>query len=159
MDLSLTEPQELLRASARSVVEREAPRHALVAARRDGARLASGLWRKASELGWPGILVPVQHGGSESSLTDAGVLFEELGRGPVPGPFFSSAVLGVLTILEAGTAAQRRAILPAVARGETVLSLAIMDPSTSWGPQAVTLRPQRLGGRYPLHGLQTLLHD
>jgi alkylation response protein AidB-like acyl-CoA dehydrogenase len=159
MDLSLTEPQELLRASARSFVEREAPRHALVAAQRDGTRLASELWRKASELGWPGILVPAEHGGSEGSLTDAAVLFEELGRGPVPGPFFSSGVLGALTVLEAASPAQRRAILPAVARGERVLSVAITEPNASWGPQGVTLRARRRGDRYRLDGVKLFVSD
>ena len=87
------------------------------------------------------------------------MLFEELGRGPVPGPFFSSGVLGALTILEAGSEAQRKAILPAVARGEAVLAVAIMDPSTSWGPQAVTLRPQRVGDRYRLDGIKLFVSD
>jgi alkylation response protein AidB-like acyl-CoA dehydrogenase len=159
MDLSLTEPQEMLRAAVRSFVEREAPRHALVAAQRDGTRLASELWRKASALGWPGMLVAAEHGGSESSLTDAAVLFEELGRGPVPGPFFSSGVLGALTVAEAATPAQRRAILPAVARGETVLSVAITEPSASWGPQGVTLHARRTGDRYRLDGVKVFVGD
>ena len=159
MDLSLTEPQELLRAAAHTFVEREAPRHALVAAQRDESRLTAALWRKASELGWPGILVPAEHGGSESSLTDAAVLFEELGRGPVPGPFFSSGVLGALTLLEAATPAQRRALLPGVARGETVLAVAITEPNASWGPQGVTLRPRRLGERYRLDGVKLFVSD
>jgi alkylation response protein AidB-like acyl-CoA dehydrogenase len=159
MDLSLTEPQELLRASARSFVEREAPRHALVAAQRDGTGLATQLWRKASELGWPGILVPGEHGGSDSSLTDAAVLFEELGRGPVPGPFFSSGVLGALTVLEAGSPAQRQAILPGVARGETVLSVAITEPGGSWGPQGITLRARRAGGAFRLDGVKLFVAD
>ena len=159
MDLSLTEPQELLRASARSFVEREAPRHALVAAQRDDASLTATLWRKASELGWPGILVPAEYGGSESSLTDAAVLFEELGRGPVPGPFFSSGVLGALTVLEAATPAQRRAILPGVARGETILAVAITEPNASWGPQGVTLTTRRAGARYRLDGVKLFVSD
>jgi alkylation response protein AidB-like acyl-CoA dehydrogenase len=159
VDLSLTEPQELLRAAARTFVEREAPRHALVAAQRDGTRLASELWRKASELGWPGILVPAEHGGSESSLTDAAVLFEELGRGPVPGPFFSSGVLGALTVLEAASPAQRRAILPRVARGEMVLSVAITEPNASWGQQGVTLPVRRSGERIRLDGVKLFVSD
>jgi alkylation response protein AidB-like acyl-CoA dehydrogenase len=159
VDLSLTEPQELLRSSARSFVEREAPRHALVAAQRDGAGLATQLWRKAAALGWPGILVPGEYGGSESSLTDAAVLFEELGRGPVPGPFFSSAVLGALTVLEAASPAQRGAILPAVARGETVLSVAITEPNASWGPQGITLRARRTGERFRLDGVKLFVSD
>jgi alkylation response protein AidB-like acyl-CoA dehydrogenase len=159
MDLSLTEPQELLRASARSFVEREAPRHAIVAAQRGDAGLAPSLWRKAVDLGWPGILIPAEHGGSESSLTDAAVLFEELGRGPVPGPFFSSAVLGALTVLEAATLAQRRALLPRVAGGEAVLAVAITEPNASWGPQGIGLAAQRRGDRYRLDGVKLFVSD
>jgi len=159
MDLSLTDPQEMLRASARSFVEREAPTHALVAAHRDGGSLTTALWRKASELGWPGILVPAEYGGSESSLTDAAVLFEELGRGPVPGPFFSSGVLGALLVLESATPAQRRAILPRVACGEAILAVAITEPNASWGPQGVTLTPRRVGARYRLDGVKLFVSD
>ena len=159
MDLSLTEPQELLRASARSFIEREAPRHAIVAAQRGDAGRAPALWRKAAELGWPGILVPGEYGGSESTLTDAGVLFEELGRGPVPGPFFSSGVLGALTVLEAADPDQRRAILPRVARGEVILTVAITEPNASWGPQGVTLAARRTGDRYRLDGVKLHVAD
>ncbi len=159
MDLALTEPQELLRASARSFVEREAPRHAIVAAQRGDAGLAPALWRKAAELGWPGILVPGEYGGSESSLTDAAVLFEELGRGPVPGPFFSSGVLGALLVLQAGTEAQRRALLPRVASGEIVVTVAVTEPNASWGPPGVTLTPQRRGDRYRLDGVKLFVSD
>ena len=159
MDLALTESQEMLRSAARTFVEREAPTHTLVALQKKESSLVPDLWRKAVDAGWPGILIPAEYGGSESSLTDAAVLLEELGRGPVPGPFFSSAVLGALTILEVGSDAQRRATLPGVARGETVLTVAIMDPSTSWGPQAVTLRPQRVGDRYRLDGIKLFVSD
>ena len=160
MDLSLTESQEMLRASARAFLEREAPRHALVAAaRRDDGALARDLWRKASDLGWPGLLVPAEHGGGEGSLTDAAVLFEELGRGPVPGPFFSSGVLGALTIMEAGSPAQQRAILPALARGEAVVAVAITEPNASWGPQGITLGAPRRGDRYRLDGVKLFVSD
>jgi alkylation response protein AidB-like acyl-CoA dehydrogenase len=159
MDLSLTESQEMLRASARSFVEREAPRHAIVAMQRAESSLAPDLWRKAAELGWLGMLIPERHGGGESSLTDAAVLYEELGRGPLPGPFFSSGVLGALTIMEAGTDAQRSQLLPRLASGERVLSVAITEPNASWGPQGVTIAPQRLGGRYRLHGTKVFVSD
>lgn len=159
MDLSLTESQEMLKAAARTFVEREAPRHVIVALQREPSSLVPALWSKAAEAGWPGILVPAEHGGSESTLADAAVLFEELGRGPVPGPFFSSGVLGVLTVLEAASADQRSAVLPGVAHGETVLAVAIIDPNTSWGPQAVTLRPQRIGDRYRIDGVKLFVSD
>jgi alkylation response protein AidB-like acyl-CoA dehydrogenase len=87
------------------------------------------------------------------------VLFEELGRGPVPGPFFSSGVLGALTLMEAGSPAQRRALLPKVASGETILSVAITEPNASWGPQGVTLRARRTGDRIRLDGVKLFVSD
>ena len=146
MDLSLTEPQEMLRSAARSFVEREAPRHTIVALQRAESSLQPELWQKASELGWLGILVPSRFGGSESSLTDAAVLYEELGRGPLPGPFFTSSVLGALTLIEAATDAQQAALLPRVASSEAVIAVAITEPNTSWGPQGARL-PATADGR------------
>ena len=57
MDLALTESQEMLRTSARSFVEREAPTHTIVALQRETSSLVPALWRKAVDVGWPGILV------------------------------------------------------------------------------------------------------
>lgn len=159
MDLSLTESQEMLRSAARAFVEREAPTHSIVALQRAESSLVPELWRKACEAGWLGILVPSDHGGSESSLTDAAVLYEELGRAPLPGPFFSSGVLGALTVLEAASEEQRRFLLPRVATGETVLSVAITEPNASWGAPGVTLRAQRIGDRYRLDGTKLFVSD
>jgi alkylation response protein AidB-like acyl-CoA dehydrogenase len=159
VDLALTESQEMLRSAARTFIDREAPTHAIVALQRATSGLVPEVWRKASEAGWLGILIPGEHGGSESTLTDAAVLYEELGRGPVPGPFFSSGVLGALTVMEAATPAQQRAILPGVARGETVLSVAIAEPNTSWGAHGVTLRAQRQGARYRVDGTKLFVSD
>jgi alkylation response protein AidB-like acyl-CoA dehydrogenase len=159
MDLALTEPQEMLRSSARTFLEREAPQHAIVALQRAESSLVPDLWRKASEAGWLGILIPTEYGGSESTVTDAAVLYEELGRGPLPGPFFGSGVLGALTVLEGATGEQRRAILPGVARGETILAVALAEPNTSWGPQGITLRAQRVGDRYRLDGTKLFVSD
>lgn len=159
MDLALTESQEMLRAAARTFVEREAPTDVVVELQKAESSLAPDLWRKACELGWLGILIPAEYGGSGDSLSDAAVLYEELGRGPVPGPFFSSGVLGALTVLEAGTEEQRRQLLPAVARGERILSVAITEPNASWGPAGITLRPQRRDGAYALNGTKLFVGD
>jgi alkylation response protein AidB-like acyl-CoA dehydrogenase len=159
VDLALTDAQEMLRSAARTFMEREAPTHAIVARQRADSGLWPESWRKACDAGWLGILVPADYGGSESSVTDTAVLYEELGRGPLPGPFFSSGVLGALAVLEAGTEAQRRDLLPAVAQGDAVLSVAIAEPNASWGPQGVTLSPQRLGDRYRLDGTKLFVSD
>src|SRR5215468_12400380 len=159
MDLSLTESQEMLRTTARSFMEREARVDVIVGLQKAESSLEPDLWAKAARLGWLGIVLPAEYGGTGDSLTDAAVLFEELGRGPLPGPFFSSGVLGALTVAEAAGEAQRQAILPRVVRGETVLAVAISEPNTSWGPQGVTLRPQPLGDRYRLDGAKVFVSD
>ena len=159
MDLALTESQEMLKTAVRSFMEREASTDVIVDMQRAGADPPQELWRKASELGWLGILVPSEYGGSGENLSTAAVLYEELGRGPMPGPFFSSGALGVLTVLESATGQQRQQILPAVARGERVLSVAITEPNASWGPGGVTLGSQRQNGVYRLNGTKLFVSD
>src|SRR5262245_41885987 len=132
----------MLKGIARTFRTREAPKDVIVGTENEESGLIADVWRKACELGWLGMLIPAEYGGGEASLADTAVLYEEMGRGPLPGPFFSSGVLGALVLLEGATAEQRRAVLPAVARGERILALALSDPGSSWGPQAVTLRSE-----------------
>ena len=159
MDLALTESQEMLKGIARSFMERETPKDRIVAMQKAESSLDPDVWRKASALGWLGMLIPAEYGGSGSSVSDAAVLYEEFVRGPLPGPFFSSGVLAALTILEAGTEAQRRDLLPGVARGERVITVAITEPNTSWGAPGVALRSQRSNGDYTLNGTKLFVND
>src|SRR5205823_12961586 len=120
MDLALTESQEMLKGIARNFMAREAPKDAIVELEPAESGLVPDVWRKASDLGWLGMLIPAEYGGGEATLGDTAVLYEEMGRGPLPGPFFSSGVLGALVLLEGATPEQRRDLLPAIARGERV---------------------------------------
>ena len=161
MDLTLNEAQRMLQQAARDFLEREAPKETIVRLMESDTGLPDGLWQTAAELGWLGMLVPPELGGSGNELTDVAVLFEELGKGPLPGPFFQSAVLGALTVLEGGTPAQRERLLPQVATGREVLAAAITEPDASWGPQGVRLAPTRRGrdGRYILSGVKLFVPD
>jgi alkylation response protein AidB-like acyl-CoA dehydrogenase len=159
MDLSLTESQQMLKHSVRSFMEREAPKERIIALQHSETGTEADLWETAAELGWLGLLIPEAYGGGASSLTDAGVLYEELGRGPLPGPFFSSGVLGALAVLEAGSEEQRRRILPAVASGRQVLTLAIAEPQRSWGSQGIALTVQRRGDAFVLDGTKLFVAD
>jgi alkylation response protein AidB-like acyl-CoA dehydrogenase len=159
MDLALSESQEMLRTAARSFMQREAPTDVVVGLQKADSSVEPGLWRKAAQLGWLGILIPAEYGGSGDRLSDAAVLYEELGRGPLPGPFFSSGVLGALTVLECATEEQRRRILPGVARGERVLTVAITEPNASWGPAGITLTPQGRNGSYVVNGAKLFVSD
>jgi alkylation response protein AidB-like acyl-CoA dehydrogenase len=159
MDLGLTEAQELLKTTAADFIQQEYPKETLIALENTPTGVTPELFRKVAELGWLGILIPEQYGGEERSYTDAAVLFEELGRGPVPGPFFSSSVLGALTVLHGGTEAQRHAILPRIAQGDQVLSVAVTEPHYGWRPETVQMQATQQQGHYVLNGVKLFVHD
>ena len=159
MDLSLNEHQRMLEQSVRGFMERRALRNKIVALQRSELGYEPETWKTIAELGWLGLLIPEQYGGGGGSLTDAAVLYQELGRGPLPGPFFSSGVLGALLLLEAGTEEQRRHFVPAIARGEHIFSVAITEPARSWGPQGVALTAERHSDSYRLNGVKLFVSD
>ncbi len=159
-DLSLSSDQELLRNAARSFIQAECPLPAVRTINEIEGGFSKELWGKISELGWPGILVPTEFGGEGGSLTDAAVLCEELGRGLLPTPHHSSAVLGALLLLRGGSAEQKEAILPAVARGERILTLALTEPSYGWDPEHVQLQGSSgSGAALELHGVKAFVPD
>jgi alkylation response protein AidB-like acyl-CoA dehydrogenase len=160
MDLSLNEHQTMLKGAAASFMERECPKGVLLQLDKHPTGAPPELWSTVAGLGWLGILIPPEYGGSGGSFLDAAVLYQELGKGPLPGPYFSSGVLGALTLLEAASASQRRALLPAVADGSMVLSLAVLEPERRWGPDAVQMVAQpAAGGGLRLSGAKVYVHD
>jgi alkylation response protein AidB-like acyl-CoA dehydrogenase len=159
MDLGLTEAQEILKTTAAEFVQREYPKETLMALEMTPAGVTPELLRKVAELGWLGVVIPEAYGGEGHSCTDAAVLFEELGRGPVVGPYFASGILGALTVLHGGTEAQKQTLLPQVARGECVLSLAVTEPHYGWRPETVQMRASLQNGRYVLNGIKLFVYD
>ena len=159
MDLSLNENQEMLKASAREFIGREYPKEVLVDLDgTDNARVQD-IWDKAAGIGWLGILVPQEYGGEGGSLTDAAVLYQELGRGPVPGPYFSTGVLGAMTLLEGGTEEQKRAMLPLVAQGRETVALAVTEADHGWGPQSIGMTASRSASGYVMNGVKLYVQD
>ena len=159
MDLGLTEAQEILKAAAADFVRQEYDKDTLIALENTPTGVTSELFRQAADLGWLGILIPESYGGTDRSLTDTAVLFEELGRGPVLGPHFSSSVLGTLIVLLGGTEAQKQELLPGVVQGTTVLSVAVTEPQYGWIPDTVQLPASREAGHYVLNGTKLFVHD
>ena len=159
MDLAMTSEQEMLKSAARRFVQQEYPKETLLEMAASGRAAPSEPWRKLAETGWLGILVPREYDGEGGSMTDAGVLFEELGRGPVPGPHLSSSVLGVFTILEGGTEEQKRQWLPPLAKGERALVAAVTEADYSWTEEDIHLVARRDGDGFRLNGTKVYVFD
>src|SRR5439155_1434376 len=83
-------------------------------------------------LGWMGLILPEQYGGAGLNFVDMVVVLEEMGRVVLPGPFFSTAVLGGVALLEGGSEAQKQAYLPKLAAGELRATLAQLEPNAGW---------------------------
>jgi len=159
MDLALTPEQEMLKTAVRRFVQQEYPKDTLLQMAATGLSAPSDSWSKLAETGWLGILVPQEFGGEGGSMTDAGVLFEELGRGPVPGPHISSAVLSVFTLLAGGTNEQKRQWLPLLAKGERALVPAITEADYSWESQDIRTVATRDGDGFRINGAKSFVFD
>jgi len=131
VDLSFSPAQQLLRQSARAFLLQRCPP--------ERVGFAADLWKEIAALGWPGLLISPELGGSGGSVADALALVEELGRACFPGPFIASAIVATTAL---GRAEGRRArdLLAALALGERICTLALLE-----GP--ARLEPGRLNGR------------
>jgi alkylation response protein AidB-like acyl-CoA dehydrogenase len=118
----------------------------------DPKGVPDALWKQLAELGLLGVLVPEEYGGSEQTLLEAVIVFEELGRALAPSPAFESAVIGAGVLLAAGSAAQKNEWLPKIASGEAIVTPAWMEPQSGFGPQGVNLRARKVEKGYVLNG-------
>jgi alkylation response protein AidB-like acyl-CoA dehydrogenase len=139
MDYSLSEQQEMLKNAARDFLEKECPKSHVRDMEKDEKGYSPELWRKMADLGWMGLVLPEEHGGSGLGPIELAVLLEEMGRALVPAPFLSTVVCGGLTILRWGSTEQKRTLLPQIATGEIIMALALTEPSASYHPADITV--------------------
>jgi alkylation response protein AidB-like acyl-CoA dehydrogenase len=160
MDFGFSQEQELLRQTARSFLEKECPSGFVRRMMDDPAGTTDEFWGKLAELGWLGLIYPEAHGGVGLGLVDLTVVLEEMGRAVMPGPFFSTVLLGGLAVLHAGTDAQKAAWLPRIAAGQARATLALLEESARWDAAgvAVAAKPGKSGG-FVLSGTKLFVPD
>lgn len=159
MDLKITETQQMMMDGATSFLRKAAPPTKIARWFKENTTFLPDLYKSAAELGWLGMMIPEEYGGTDVSLTDCAVLYEALGHGPLPGPLFSSGVLAALVIRLGGSEAQKQELLPAIATGEAIVVLAMNDQGAFWGPDAVETRMKRDQGSVVLHGTKRFVLD
>jgi alkylation response protein AidB-like acyl-CoA dehydrogenase len=160
MSLVYNEDERMLEEAARGFLTEHAPPAALRRLRDtcDPDGFSRDLWRRMVEMGWAGILVPEEYGGLGFSHAGAGILCEQSGRTLAASPLFATAVLGATLIREAGSDEQKRALLPAIAEGRTLLALAV-DESARHDPRAIALAARAQGDAFLLSGEKILVLD
>ena len=159
MDFGFSQEQEMLRATARKFLENECTSTFVRARMDEPAGVTDDFWAKLAEQGWLGLVFPEEYGGSGLGFVDLTVLMEEMGRCVMPGPFFSTVLLGGLTILEAGSPAQRKEWLPKLAAGQAKATLALTEPNARWDAAGVTATAKEGKGGFALSGTKLFVPD
>ena len=159
MNFGFNDEQELLRSTARKFFDHECSSETVRKLMEGPEGMTPDLWKKLAEQGWLGLIVPDEHGGMGLGMVDLVVLMEEMGRAVVPGPFFSTVLLGGLAILEAGTEAQKKAWLPRLASGDARATVAWMEPTADLGARGITLPATANSGGYTLNGTKLFVQD
>jgi len=161
MDLVLSEEQELLRQTVREFVAGRSSLKRIRGLRdaADGVGFSRELWTEMAQLGWVGIVLPVEHGGVGLGYLELMVVMEELGRGLMPEPMLGTVLLGAGTLLLGGSEAQQAAHLPAVAAGERLLTVAYQERASRHDLHHVETRAEPAAAGWTLRGEKTQVLD
>ncbi|MCC8983186.1 acyl-CoA dehydrogenase family protein [Bradyrhizobium acaciae] len=160
MALVLTEEQSMLRESARGLISDKAPVAHLRGLRdsKDATGFSRDLWKTFAEMGFSGLLVPDQFGGSGLGCVEAGIVMEEIGRTLMPSPFLSTSVLAASALSRGGSEAQKAQHLPKIADGSLLAALAI-DEGAKHRPLQTKLQATRAGNGFKLSGDKAFVVD
>ena len=159
MDLALSERQEMLKTTAREFLDKECPRSYVREMAADEKGYSPQLWKKIAGLGWLGLPFPEEYGGSDGSFLDLTVLLEEMGRACLPDPFFSTVVLSGLLLLDGANREQKAELLPKIASGDLIVTLALTEPSNTYEPSGVALNASPEGPGFVLSGTKLFVSD
>ena len=158
MDFAFSEEQEMLRRSAREFLAKECPSKVVRKLMESPDAFDEKLWKKLADLGWTALGIPEQDGGVGSFL-DLVVVLEEAGRALLPGPFFATMGLAVPVLIEAGSEAQKKEALGAIAEGSARATVAFTEGTGRWDAESVTLAAKQTGDGWQLDGVKHFVPD
>ncbi|MBP6821225.1 MAG: acyl-CoA/acyl-ACP dehydrogenase [Acidobacteria bacterium] len=158
MDFDLTKAQKLLQQSARDFFSRECKPERVRELMASETAFDEKLWREMADQGFTGLTIPEEYGGLGLSLVDLIAVTEEMGRACLPGPFIST--LWAASLIErAGNEGQRKQYLEPIAAGEMKATVALLEETGEWNPDAVMLAANKDGKEYRLHGAKHYVSD
>ena len=158
MNFGFSEEQEFLRTTAREFLANECPSAVVREVMEDPRGYRPEMWKQMAELGWLGLLIPEEYGGTGLGFVDLVVIQEEIGRANLPSPFLAT-LQGTLAVLRSANETQRKELLPAVAGGECILSFAITEVAGTEEARHVETRAERDAAGYRLIGTKLFVPD
>ena len=157
MTFVLTEEQSMLKEAARDFTAEQLPLTHFRKLRDEGKNGNDPeTWAAMAEMGWAGVLIPEEFGGSDFGYVGMGQVLEAQGRTLATTPLLQTALIGVSAILSGGTQEQKSTLLPKIAEGKITTALAI-DEGPHHAPTKTSLKAAQTGGAFTLEGKKTFV--
>ncbi len=160
MKLVLSEEEQFLKDTAKNFAEERSPISHFRSLRdnNDPKLWDKDIWSEMVKLGWPGILIPEEFGGSNFGVTGIGVILQECAKTLTPSPLFATGVLGAYAISEFGDDDQKNNYLPKIVNGEITTALAV-DETSHHDPSATELIAKKNNSGFTLSGKKIFVID
>lgn len=159
MDFDFSKEQMLLRSAAVEFLKKECPTTLIREMKNDEKGYPPELWRKMADLGWLGILIPQEYNGIGGNFLDLAILLEAMGEYCLPGPFFSTMVLGAQSILAAGSAKHKNDLLPQIADGSMIMAMAVTEPGGRYGTACTNTQAVEQSDGYIINGTKLFVEN
>ncbi|WP_329347717.1 acyl-CoA/acyl-ACP dehydrogenase [Streptomyces sp. NBC_01261] len=160
MDFAFSDEQDQLRRTVRAFLADTSPETETRRLMETPEGFDRALWRRmGTELGLQGLAVPEEYGGAGCGSVEVGVVMEELGRALMCAPFLASAVLATTTLLRCADEDARKRLLPGLASGELVGTLALTEDSARWDATGIHLNARASEGGWLLSGRKMFVLD
>jgi len=160
VNFAFSDEQEELRQTVRRFLEGKSPSAEVRRLMETTEGYDAAVWKQmGQELGLQGLHIPEEFGGQGYTFVELAIVLEEMGRVLLCAPYFSSVVLAANAILNAGTDAQKAELLPGIATGETIATLAFTEPNGKWDSAGITMEARADGDSYLLDGEKMFVID
>jgi alkylation response protein AidB-like acyl-CoA dehydrogenase len=160
MKFSFTDEQMEFRTMLRRFLEDKSPPTEVRRLMETDDACEPEVWRQLSQdLGLTAIHIPEVYGGQGFGISELAIAVEEMGRSLLCAPYFASTVMAATAILKGGSEAQKRALLPSIATGETVATLCIAEDSGQWCCDGVAMTAMPHGDKWKLKGAKSFVLD
>ena len=160
MNFAFSEEQEELRRFVRQFMEEKSPETAV----RDLMATDNGydpdVWKQmAEQLGLQSLIIPEEYGGQGFGYIELVVVLEEMGRALLCAPFFSTVALAVNTLLCSDDEAAKKELLPEIAAGSAIATVAFTEENGRWDSEGITMEAAESGGSWHVSGTKMFVLD
>jgi alkylation response protein AidB-like acyl-CoA dehydrogenase len=160
VNFAFSDEQEELRRTVRRFLEERSPESEVRRLMATDEGFDRGVWDQlSSQLSLPGLAIAEQYDGAGFSYVDLAVVFEEMGRAVFGGPYFATVALAANALLAADDEMARKDLLPGIARGETIATLAVTEHDGAWRESSISTAAQAAGDGWRLSGIKDFVVD